>query len=346
MRVLDMSRLLPGPLCTLYLADLGAEVIKIEDPQLGDYARATLFPPEGEGGMSRFFREANRGKKSVALDLADSTDRGRFHELVRSADILIEGFRPGVVDRLGANYELLSSINPRLVYISITGYGQQGDKRLTAGHDLNYLAYAGVLDQLRDINGTPIVPEIQIADVFGGAMHAVTAALAGLVRRERSGQGCYVDVSMTDCCKPLNIAALTLPDRAASPIGGNYACYNVYRTSDGGHVTLGAAEPKFWANFCNAVGMPELIRLQYEEGETREATKAALDRLFQQHTRDEWCDLLSDVDCCFAPVLRPEDALEPGGPAVLMPLKFAGQSQPRSTSAPQLGEHNLLFFED
>lgn len=348
-RILDLSRLFPGPLCTHYLTELGAEVIKIEDPNGGDYARATFVSEDktesGSEPMSNFFKHANRGKKSVTLNLGTKLDQSKLHKLALTADVVVESFRPGVADRLGAGYTELSGINPRLVYVSITGYGQTGESRNKAGHDLNYLASSGLLDQLRDGSGVPIIPRFQLADVFGGAIHGVTAVLAGIVRRERFGLGSYTDISMTECCMPLSTAPLTMEGASTSPIDGTFACYQIYPTKDGQYIAMGAAEPKFWANFCNAVERPDWIETQYSLGSIARKLKAEVGDLFKTKTQSEWCQILDAVDCCFTPVVTAENVLKKTTQMPLsMPLKISGLTFNVSSKAPKLGEHNSEFI--
>lgn len=348
-RALDLTRLLPGPLCTQYLADLGAEVIKIEQPGVGDYAR-TMAGGTADGESSAFFQAVNRGKKSVALDLTQPLGRKRFMQMVEQAHVVIEGFRPGVMERLGVDYPRLAAIRPEIVFVSISGYGQEGDLADKAGHDLNYIARAGLLDQLRDREGQPVIPAFQIGDVSGGSLHGVIAVLAGLVGSLRTGTGARIDVSMTDCCKPFNIGALGLRQDGSSLVDGSHACYAVYETSDGRHVTVAAAEPKFWRRLCAALGREEFIPLQFD-GARQQEMKDALGALFASDTRDSWTQRLADIDCCFAPVLAAEEAMAGhsaanSGPALsfALPLRISGHAPSTVWPAPRLGEHDSAFF--
>lgn len=357
-KVIDLTRLLPGPLCTQYLGDMGAEVIKIEHPSGGDYARTPLNAVPGEGGKgSAFFQTVNRSKHSVTLDLTDTGQRKHLFNLVREADVLVESFRPGVAARLGIDYPEMSAINAGLVYVSITGYGQSGVLRDKAGHDLNYIAYSGLLDQLRDRKGEPVIPGFQIADVFGGSLHGVVAVLTGLVSRQQSGRGRYVDVSMTDCCKPLNIGPLTMSQGPASLLDGSFACYQIYRTSDGRHLTIGAGEPKFWHNLCEVLERPELEPHQFAVD--RQAwLKVELAALFETLTLEQWCAKLSGADCCFAPVLSVVEAMQdalpemhPGevlstGLKIGLPIRISGYAPDLDAASPALGEHNSRHFRD
>lgn len=242
-RVLDLSRLLPGPFCSLYLAQMGAEVIKIEEPDGGDYARE----------MPEMFEQINRGKKSVTLDLRQAPDLERFKALVKTADVVLESFRPGVMEKLGCGYETLRQINPRLVYASLTGYGQTGPYRDRAGHDMNYLAIAGVLDQIGTAGGPPAISNIQIADLAGGALTCAIGILGALYGARQSGVGTFVDVSMTDGSMALTVAALSslrtrghTEGRGADLLSGALPNYNLYKCRDGGYLAVGSLEPKFF----------------------------------------------------------------------------------------------------
>jgi crotonobetainyl-CoA:carnitine CoA-transferase CaiB-like acyl-CoA transferase len=312
-RVLDLSRLLPGPYCTMMLGDLGAEVIKIEEVKTGDPTRHT---PPRVGTQGAAFRQVNRNKKSMAIDLKNSRGREVFLRLCETADIVMEQFRPGVVERLGIGYQTVSEINPRIVYCALTGFGQDGPHRDRSGHDLNYLALSGVLGITTDDRGKPAMSGIQIADLAGG-MIAGFAMLAALLAREKTGRGQYVDVSMFDVMMSM------LPIAAAQQFAGKnfqvgdkfvlsgaYPFYNVYETSDGQWMTLGALEPKFWANFCTTVGRADLIAKQFVDGEARLALFAEVEQIFKSHTRDQWIERMRDADCCCEPVLSLGEAFE------------------------------------
>lgn len=243
-RVIDLSRLLPGPFCTLYLAQLGAEVIKIEEPNGGDYTRSL---------MPELFELVNRGKKSVTLDLRRPDAAEMLKKLIADADVLIESFRPGVMDKLGLGYETLKAINPKLVYASLTGYGHTGPYRDRAGHDMNYCSYAGALDQIGEAGGPPALSNVQIADLAGGALTCATGILAAVVGARSSGNGCFVDVAMLDGTLALQTVAMatlrthgqTQP-RGADMLTGALPNYSLYRCRDGGYVAVGALEPKFF----------------------------------------------------------------------------------------------------
>ncbi len=262
-RVLDLTRLLPGPVCTLYLADLGADVVKVEDTGAGDYAR-TLGARHG--GVSSFFRAVNRNKRSIALDLKDARGRDAFNALAKHADVLVESFRPGVMAALGIDYEAIAKIAPRIVYASISGYGQTGPRANLAGHDINYLGYAGVLDQTGARNGPPALSNLQIADLLGGAASAAIALLAALVDAQRTGRGRHIDVAMADASLAHNVMPLSTLDEwgALRPRGddlltGGVPCYGVYPTQDGRWLAVGALEQKFWKTLCASLERSDLV---------------------------------------------------------------------------------------
>lgn len=313
-RVLDLTRLLPGPLATQHLADYGAEVIKIEDPGGGDYAR-TMGAMAGD--TSYFYQVVNRNKKSLCLDLKSEDGRALLLRLVESADVLVEGFRPGVMARLGLDYEALAARNPRLVYCSISGYGQSGPYAQRAGHDINYIGYAGVLDQIGTAGGAPAVPNLQIGDLLGGTMTAVMGVLMALIDARSSGRGRHVDVAMTDAVLAHAIFPLVevLAHGRARPRGedlldGGVPCYGVYETADGGHMAVGALEAKFWLLLCDTLERPDLKPAHLAAGEAGAQARAELAAIFRSRSRAEWSQLFESVDCCVTPVLRPQESLE------------------------------------
>src|SRR5580704_4195078 len=312
-RVLDLSRLLPGPYCSMMLGDLGAEVIKVEDTKGGD---PTRYKPPRYERQSIAFQQLNRNKKSISLDLKNPAGRDLFLQLATTADVILEQFRPDVVTRLGIGYKEVSRINPGLVYCSLTGFGQDGPHRLRSGHDLNYLALAGVLGLTTDERGKPVIPGVQIAHLAGG-MIAAFGILAALMARQQTGKGQYVDVSMFD------VMLAMLPVPSSSQFGGDeidvggkyvlsgaYPFYNVYETADGLYMTLGALEPKFWEGFCVTVGREDLIPRQFDEGQPREDLFEEVRRIFKSKTQAEWIDLMADADACCEPVLAMREAFE------------------------------------
>jgi len=312
-RVLDLSRMLPGPYCSMMLADLGAEVIKVEEPVVGDPTRRS---PPIISGKSAPFNQVNRNKKSIAIDLKNVEGRKVFLKLASTADCVLEQFRPGVVDRLGINYARIAGINSRIVYCSLTGFGQDGPHRERSGHDLNYLALSGVLGLTTDDSGKPVIPGVQVADLAGG-MIAGFAILAALLARERTGRGQYVDVSMFDVMLSMlpipaahHLAGATIPVGGKYVLSGAYPFYNVYETGDGKFMTLGALEPKFWANFCRRVGREDLVSRQFDSGERRENLFTELQAIFKSKSQSDWVEFIRDADCCCEPVLSMVEAFE------------------------------------
>ncbi len=292
--VLDLTRLLPGAAATMLLADFGAEVIKIEPPG-GDYARH--MPPliDGEGAV---FRATHCGKKSLELNLKTPDGKDTLLRLAAQADVLIEGFRPGVMQRLGLDYETLRPVNARLIYVSLTGYGQTGPYAAMAGHDINYIALGGLLD----ITGA--IPGAQVADLAGGSMQAVIGILLALEARHKTGRGQFVDVAMLDGVRwlltlPLAVYSATgeMPRPGDTRLSGRYACYQTYQASDGRWLAVGALEPKFWAAFCERLGRKELITAQYE-GERQTAIIEDLRKTFQGRPSTQWLELFAGADAC------------------------------------------------
>jgi crotonobetainyl-CoA:carnitine CoA-transferase CaiB-like acyl-CoA transferase len=314
-RVLDLSRLLPGGFCSLLLSDFGADVVKVEDTRSGDYVRWS--PPHHAGvepsAGSALFLALNRGKRSVRLDLKTDGGREVLLRLVGESDVLLESFRPGVMDRLGVGYERLREVNPGLVYCAITGYGQDGPYRDRSGHDLNYLGLVGLLGLTGERDGPPVQPGGQIADIGGGAQMAAFGILAALRERDRSGEGQFVDVSMADgalswlgMVAAAHFAGATAR-RGELPLGGRLLCYRPYACADG-WVTLGALEPKFWQAFCRGVGREDLIERQFDPPGS--PAHREVEAVFAARTRAEWAAFASEHDCCLEPVLELDEALE------------------------------------
>jgi len=359
--VLDCTRLLPYQYCSLILSDLGAEVLKIEEPREGDYSR---WGDRSRSYESTAFAMANRNKKSMKLNLKDERGKEIFKKLIFSYDVLVESFRPGVMERLGLGYEALCRLQPDIVYCSATGYGQHGPYATRAGHDINYLGISGILRCTGEHTGRPVIPGIPIGDMAGGGIFTALAIIAALLGRERTGEGQYIDVAQTDVLTSLNL--LNIAEALAQQKGqkarpynlrGASLCYNTYMTRDGKYMALGALEEKFWRNFCKAVGKEEWISnhlAPYEEGnETTEALKA----LFAGKTQKEWNDLFENVDTCLTPVLRPEDTLNDShlraretitemddpqrGETVQIgfPAKFSEELNLKRSPAPSFGQH-------
>jgi crotonobetainyl-CoA:carnitine CoA-transferase CaiB-like acyl-CoA transferase len=301
--VLDLTRLLPGAVATMMLGDFGADIIKIEEPGIGDPARQSRAGIKQPGA---YFLATNRNKRSIAINLKQPAGREIFLELAKRADVVVEGFRPGVMDRLGIGYEILKEINPRLVYCAITGYGQDGPYRGKAGHDINYISIAGLLGINGMKDGPPMIPGVQIADLAGGSMHAVIGILLALQARQRSGEGQMVDVSMMDGSLAMMFVPFAAylangaqPERGAQGLSGRYACYQVYETGDGRYLALGALEPKFWENACRVLGREDLIDRQFVDAEQTECIRA-LSEIFRMKTADEWLAAFEGVDTCLA----------------------------------------------
>src|SRR2546421_10815460 len=313
--VLDLTRLLPGGFCSLLLADFGADVIKVEDTGMGDYVRWS--PPYYEGAeettRGALFLALNRGKRSIRIDLKNERGKEVLLKLARDADVLLESFRPGVLDRLGVGYEKLRGVNPRLIYCAITGYGQDGPNRDRPGHDMNYLGLNGLLGLTGDADGPPVQAAGQIADLGGGALTAALGIMVALRERERSGEGQLVDASMFD--GSLSWLAMVAAEALASgrpahrgelQLAGSLTCYRPYRCADG-YVTLGALEPKFWTAFCQGVGREDLIEHQFDPPGS-DAHRAVCE-VFASRTREQWAAFAAEHDCCLEPVLDLEEAI-------------------------------------
>jgi crotonobetainyl-CoA:carnitine CoA-transferase CaiB-like acyl-CoA transferase len=365
LRVLDLTRLLPGGFCSLLLSDFGADVIKVEDTGPGDYVR--WAPPYYEGAdetaRSALFMALNRGKRSIRVDLKSEGGKDVLLRLARETDVLLESFRPGVLDRLGVGYDRLRDENPALVYCAITGYGQDGPNRDRSGHDINYLALNGVLSLTGDAGGPPVQSGGQIADIGGGALTAVIGILIALRERDRSGEGQFVDCSMFDgalswlaMVAAETFAAGHAPGRGQVQLAGALTCYRPYRCADG-YVALGALEPKFWAAFCRGVGREDLISGAFDPPGSD--THRAVEKIFASRTREEWRAFASEHDCCLEPVLDVDESLRSElvraremvtsltQPGVQEPVKLLGvpiklSRTPADASrapAPGLGDH-------
>lgn len=332
-RVLDLSRLLPGGYCTQVLADLGADVIKVEQPRVGDPIRR----PADLGEYSAAHWVLNRNKRSVTLDLKAEEGRQAFWRLAERAQVIVEGFRPGVADRLGVGYQAMRKVNPALVYCSISGYGQTGPLREAAGHDIDYLARSGVLSITGAPETGPVLPGVQVGDLGGGAMMAAVGILAALLRARDTGQGDYLDISMTDgLLSWLSIhagqlwAGSTRPGYRTMVLTGAVPCYRTYRCREDGFVALGALEEKFWEAFCRGAARPEWSDRGYDPSLIGE-----VEAFFARRTRDEWVEHFSGVDCCLAPVLSMEEALSQA--LTVERQMVVTQEHPERGSLPQLG---------
>jgi alpha-methylacyl-CoA racemase len=345
--VLDLTRLLPGGVCTMMLADLGADVIKIEDPNGGDYAR---WMPPAIDGQSVYFRMNNRNKRSAIIDLKRPEGQAVLKRLVEKADVLVEGFRPDVMTRLGCDYPSLKAINPRLVYCSISGWGADGPYANRSGHDLNYVAIAGLVGAMQN----PQVFGGQVADI-GGAYVAVAGILAGLLGAARTGEGCFVDASLFESSLPFGlypwVEAVTTGINQPGGLTGGAACYNVYHTRDQHPVSLAALEPKFWSNFCTAIERPDLIPDSLSP-ERQPYLRTELAEIFALKPLAEWRALLENADCCFAVVQSPGALADDphvqargmagvggdGAPWMRSPIRLSGDSFTPG-AVPGYGEH-------
>ena len=373
-KVLDLTRLLPGGFCSLLLADFGAEVVKVEDTAMGDYVR--WAPPyygdeshQPLGTRSALYLALNRGKRSIRLDLKSDAGRDAFLRLAAEYDVVLESFRPGVLDKLGCGYEALREANPAIVYGAITGYGQTGPNTERAGHDMNYLGLTGLLGLTGEPDGRPIQAAGQIADIGGGALMAAFGVMAALRERERSGQGQFVDVSMTDGALSwlAMVAAQYLcdgevPQRGRGLLNGGAACYLPYECADGGWVTCGALEPKFWQAFCEGVERPDLLEHQFAPPGSEGRAKVA--EVFRSRTRAEWEAFNDEHDAMIEPVLALDEALdsdlirqremvveldqpELGTVRLLgVPIKLSRTEGDPTRPAPALGEHTAQVLAE
>lgn len=302
-RVIDFSQYLPGPHATLRLAELGAEVIKVEAPH-GDPSR----PSSKEKGEGLVFFTQNRNKKSIVLNLKESEDKQIALNLIREADVVLEGFRPGVVQRLGISYQDAVRVKKDIIYCSLTGYGQTGPLSKMGGHDMNYLSLSGVLAQLKDQNGRPVQPSTTIADFVGG-IAASEAILAALVKKLKTGEGSYIDLSITDSLLSLMsnhfaLESVTGEQHGVPKLNNRYVCYYLYETKDGRFVSLAALEPKFWRNFCLALNKEHWLSEHFSLAEEKNPAFKEIKELFLTKTLEEWNAFSQEVDCCLAPVLE------------------------------------------
>ncbi|MDA8441294.1 MAG: CoA transferase, partial [Peptococcaceae bacterium] len=306
MRILDLTRLLPGGYATQLLGDLGAEVLKVEDTSQGDYMRqlGVHFPDSEESAL---YWGLNRNKKSIRLNLKSEAGKEIFFQLLQTYDVVMEGFRPGVMEKLGLGYEQLKQANPAVIMCSISGYGQDGPYKQRAGHDINFTAIAGALGQTGAAEGTPIIPAVQIADIGGGGLMAAVGVLAASIARQNTGQGQYVDVAMLDgvvSWMTMLFMQLAVNDPTAKRgkgwLNGGLPCYSVYETKDARYVSIGALEDKFWQEFCRVVGREDLICQQFSP----EAwVKSEVEVIFKAKTREEWQGIAAEHDLCLEPVL-------------------------------------------
>ena len=361
LKVLDFSTLLPGPFASLLLADMGAEVLRVESPSRMDLLR--VLPPH-DGGVSASHAYLNRNKRCIALDLKQAEAVALVKQLVAEYDIVLEQFRPGVMDKLGVGYEALKAINSRLIYVSITGYGQTGPYKDRAGHDINYLALAGIASYTGRRDRGPLPLGVQLADIAGGSLHGVIGLLAAVIQRQVTGEGQQVDVSMTDCAFSLHgmagagyLAAGVEPQMENQALNGG-SFYDYYRTRDGRWFSVGSLEPQFMQQFCTALGRPELAaRGLSPSAQEQQALKHEIEIEFEKRDFAEWSQLFAGLDACVEPMLSLAEAVEHpqlkarqlvaevpragGDPQQQMacPFKFsAGLPEPRHIGA-ALGAH-------
>lgn len=354
LKILDFSTLLPGPFATLYLADLGAEVVHIESPTRPDLLR--LMPPFANGqATSQSY--LNRNKQSVALDLKDPANIELVKSKIADYDIVIEQFRPGVMQRLGLDYQTLSEINPKLIYCSITGYGQTGTYKDKAGHDINYLALSGIAGHSGRIENGPPALGIQVADVAGGSMHAVIAILAAVIERQQSGKGQYIDISMTDCVVTMsNLAASAslAGNQHQSPESGYLnggTFYDYYETQDGRYLSIGSLEPPFMQGLAQALELPILLdKGASYAAEDHAVVKQAIQNKIKTKSLAEWKMLFAALDVCVEPVLRLEEALhsdlaQQRGWIVQVPLKSSSQQTEAQLACPIKFSRSTIRYE-
>ena len=302
-KVVDLSRMAPGPFCTMVLGDLGADVIRVEEPGGGRMARERADEvDESEARRRAAFNALNRNKRSIALNLKDNAARRVLRELVADADVFVEGFRPGVVSRLGCDYETLRELNPRLVYCSLSGYGQDGPYSGLVGHDINYISVGGALGVIGPVGGAPVIPYNIIADFAGGGLHAATAILAAIIARGHTGRGQYVDVAMSDGVAYMMASMLSgyfsdgvVPSPGMMSLNGAAPYYNVYECRDGSYLSVGCIEPWFWAALCRALGREDLIPIQFD-ADRAEYIKGELRDIFLTKAREDWWRTLSAID--------------------------------------------------
>ncbi len=362
--VLDFSTLLPGPLAGLLLADAGAEVVKVERPRTGDEMRSYSGNPGLDNGS---FSLLNRGKRSIAIDLKDPTAHRLLIPLIERADVIIEQFRPGVMDRLGLSYDTVAKLNPRIIYCSITGYGQTGPNRNQAGHDLTYQAETGLLGLSCGTNSTPVIPPALIADVAAGAYPALINILLALIEREKTGAGRHLDISMTDNLFPFLYWALakglgtgSWPRNGAERVTGGSPRYRLYATADEKFIAAAPLEDRFWHNFCEVIGLEDQLRVPEAD---QQAVSARVETIIRSKVAAEWMEQLGASDTCCAVVVTVEEALEhphfcarglwdrqvngpSGHQSIALPLPLDGAFRDDNLfgAAPELGADNDFYL--
>ena len=363
-KVIDFSTLLPGPLASLFLSETGAEVIKIEKPGVGDEIRLSN-PQWGEQSVS--FSLLNRGKKSLSLDLKDPKNLKILIPILKEADIIIEQFRPGVMKRLGLDYESIKRINQDIIYVSITGYGQYGPKSMVAGHDLNYIGNAGLLSISMGRENDTVVPPALVADIAGGSYPAVINILLALRKRDLNKEGSYIDLSMTENLFPFMFWGLgsgfahnKWPGNSDGVLSGGSPRYNIYKTSDGSYVAAAPLEDRFWNKFCEAIELPKkFIKMQNDQ----EKVIQEIRKIIGQKEKNYWLDVFNKADCCCSIVKSIEEAINDNHfkvrkifenkiinnlgeeiPALPIPVDMQFRKDQKRASAPSLGDINDQFF--
>ena len=363
-KVIDFSTLLPGPLASLFLVETGAEVIKIEKPGIGDEIRLSN-PQWGEQSVS--FSMLNRGKKSLSLDLKDPKNIKILIPILKEADIIIEQFRPGVMKKLGLDYESIKKIKQDIIYVSITGYGQYGPKSMLAGHDLNYIGNAGLLSISMGQENDTVVPPALVADIAGGSYPAVINILLALRKRDLNKEGSYIDLSMTENLFPFMFWGLgsgfahnKWPGNSDGVLSGGSPRYNIYKTSDGSYVAAAPLEDRFWNKFCEAIELPKkFIKMENEQ----EKVIQEIRKIIGQKNKKYWVEVFNKVDCCCSIVKSIEEAINDNHfkvrniferkiinnlgeeiPALPLPVDMQFRKDQKRASAPSLGNINDQFF--
>ena len=363
-KVIDFSTLLPGPLASLFLAETGAEVIKIEKPGVGDEIRLSN-PQWGEQSVS--FSMLNRGKKSLSLDLKDPKNIKILIPILKEADIIIEQFRPGVMKKLGLDYESIKKINQDIIYVSITGYGQYGPKSMLAGHDLNYIGNAGLLSISMGQENDTVVPPALVADIAGGSYPAVINILLALRKRDLNKEGSYIDLSMTENLFPFMFWGLgsgfahdKWPGNSDGVLSGGSPRYNIYKTSDGSYVAAAPLEDRFWNKFCEAIELPKkFIKMQNDQEKVIHEIK----KIIGLQNKNHWVEVFNKADCCCSIVKSIEEAINDNHfkvrkifenkiinnlgeeiPALPIPVDMQFRKDQKRASAPSLGNINDQFF--
>jgi crotonobetainyl-CoA:carnitine CoA-transferase CaiB-like acyl-CoA transferase len=365
-RILDLTQLYPGPLATMVLADMGADVVRLENPSRPDILHSL---PPFIGKESAAYLSLNRSKRSLALNTGSEEGRKVFFDLVRTADVVVEQFRPGVLHKIGIGYDQAIPFNPRIIYVSITGFGQDGPYRSRAGHDINYMGLAGLLSQVKK-GGEMVLPGFQTADVVGGAYMSVIACMTALWHRQKTGKGQKVDVSMTDSIMPMLTLQLAQywgsqgNDEVVNLFDGSFPFYGVYECADGRSVSLGALEPKFWTGFCQMAGKPEWLPLQFPTGDEKRKVREEIAGLFKTKPREEWLKLAEVHDICLSSIHEMEDLeTDPqlrarhmiieteheGGQklkGVGIPIKFSESKPDKPEPAPALGQNSMEILKE